>query len=128
MMTNAEAFSGSSPKQVARVIDLLSAHAFSFVNETELQDGIAQLLSAARIPFNREVRLSETDRADFLIEDIAVEVKTDCSLSELTRQLHRYAQIESINALILVTCKSRHRELPDTLNGKRLHIVVTEGI
>ena len=61
--------------------------------ELALQDAIALAFTAAGIAFEREVHLSAEDRVDFMVEgNVGVEVKIAGGLSEVTRQLHRYAQ------------------------------------
>ena len=104
------------------IIRSLHSVQFHCNSEEELQDGIAELFPSAE----REVRLSGTDRIDFLIGGIGIEVKMAGSLAGVTRQLHRYAQSERVNALILVTTKHRHDMLPSYINGKRLEVCVIE--
>jgi hypothetical protein len=76
-----------------------------------------------RAQFSREVKLSAAERIDFLMADgLGIEVKVKGSLSDVTRQLHRYAQITEIKSLLLVTTKARHLEAPRSLNGKTIDI------
>ncbi len=92
--------------------------------EAALQEAIASSFRAAGIAFEREVSLSSKDRIDFLVEGrVGLEVKIVGGLSEVTRQLHRYAQSERIEALILVTTRMRHRALERELNGKTVDVV-----
>lgn len=103
-------------------------HKFNFNNEKELQGGIAQVLSKLNIEFKAEVKLTARDRIDFLCGDIGIEIKTNdsaggASLSSVTRQLWRYTEHEEISSLILVTTRSKHRNLPQELNGKSLYVV-----
>lgn len=106
-----------------QIVRCLSAARFTFVNELELQDGIQKLLEGEGLSFRREARLSATDRIDFLIGETGLEVKTDGSLNDVLRQLHRYAQLDQIQALILVTNRARHNDMPDTLNHKPLRVI-----
>lgn len=93
------------------------------IPETALQDAIAACLTAASIPFEREVRLNAADRIDFVVAgELGLEVKVDGGLSEVTRQIHRYAQVESLSELLLVTTRMRHLALPRAFNGKRLAV------
>ena len=59
---------------------------------------------------------------------IGIEVKTNdskggASLSQVTRQLWRYAKLDSIKAIILVTSRSKHRDLPAEILGKPVFVV-----
>lgn len=104
--------------------DLLHSYRFTVGNESELQASIEKVLSAASIGFEREKRLSKSDRPDFLISDIAVEVKVDGSWSAVARQLMRYAALNSISGILLVTTCSRHTRIPTTLNDKPVKVMV----
>jgi hypothetical protein len=45
----------------------------------------------------------------------------------VTRQLHRYAGHEAVKALVLVTSRRRLGNLPATLRGKPVEVVVVPG-
>lgn len=109
-----------------KLLTLLSSFQFNFQDEKELQDGIAKALNDNRIEFKREHSLSRWDRPDFLIEGIAIEVKIGGTLNNLLRQLHRYAGFDEVESVIVVTNRSRLAELPDTLNGKSLSVVLAQ--
>jgi len=96
---------------------------FHSCDEKELQDGIAQRLAAAGVVFLREAILSPGDRIDFFIGSIGVEVKVDGSLSQVLRQLWRYAQRPEISALILITSRAKHGPIPPAMNGKPVFCV-----
>lgn len=108
---------------VAEVLETLASARFHFQEEAELQAGIAQVLPTAR----REVRLNEKDRIDFLLDGIGIEVKTDGATSDVMRQLHRYANSGDISALILVTNRARHRNVPNCIDGKPVHVFFLGG-
>lgn len=97
---------------------------FSSANEGDLQAGIAEVLRGASIPFEREAVLGDGDRIDFLCGRLGIEVKVDGSISEVTRQLWRYAQHPEISVLMLVTVRAKHIGLPREINGKPIRIVV----
>lgn len=103
---------------------------FRYNNEKELQAGVFQALTALEIPFIPEHTLSPQDRVDFYIpiEQVGIEVKTNDSrggagLTAVTRQLWRYAKSDQIKALILITTRSKHRDLPSEILGKPLLVV-----
>jgi hypothetical protein len=106
------------------ICQLIHAAKFHFANEYDLQAGIAQLLTEQGVQFQREVSVAKTERLDFLTaEGIAIEVKVDGALSSVTRQLFRYAAKPEIRELILVTTRTKHRTLPQNIQGKPLYIV-----
>lgn len=115
-----------------RPVDVLHRHlagyAFSFTNEKELQEGLADALRQAGHLFMREVRLAPGDLADFLVvPGVCIEVKIDGGLSALTRQIHRYAQREEVRAILVVSSRSAHARLPVELNGKPVRSLVLRG-
>lgn len=107
-----------------RVADEVNRHSFRFSHESDLQTGIAQLLTSLSVPFRREVVLSPKDRIDFLLsEKVGIEVKIDMSLAAVTRQLWRYVDFPEIERLILVTTRQRHTQVPDEMKGKPIRTV-----
>jgi hypothetical protein len=111
----------------ARLREVLGAYRYTHASERDLQDGLAQVLSLRGIRFDREVRLSDEDRPDFMVDGIAVEVKVDGSLSAVTRQLHRYAQHKPVRAVLLVTSLQRLANLPTEMNGKPVAVLALLG-
>ena len=109
-----------------------------FEHEAQLQAIVAERLEAVldaaredhapRLHLYRELVLTKRDRLDFLVGysplwsavpmGTAVEVKVGGSLSDLTRQLARYAEHNDVTGLLVVTTKDRHRQLPASLSGK----------
>jgi len=116
-----------TPEEMAKY---LSGFSFRYNDEKELQYGIDQALRKCEEPYLPEYVLSKTDRVDFYMTEtgIGIEVKTNdskggASLSQVTRQLWRYAKIETIKAIILVTSRSKHRDLPAEILGKPVFVV-----
>lgn len=91
--------------------------------ERELQDAIHVALSAAMGGVEREVQIAPGCRIDFRCGVVGIEVKTKGSRQELLRQVVRYLDQPSIEALVVVTRGMHHRDLPTTLRGKPLHVV-----
>lgn len=89
-------------------------------DEYGYQDQFAEWLNATGIAHERERKLTEKDRVDFLVGDgIAVEFKLKCSANEALRQLARYAQSPSVEEILLVSAtRTALQALPLTLNGK----------
>jgi hypothetical protein len=97
---------------MARLHRAFADYAFHATSEAELQDGIAQFLGEQNLPFQREVKLADGERIDFLVEDhLGVEVKVEGATSEIARQLERYAKQDVVHALLLVTTRMLHASM-----------------
>lgn len=102
---------------------------YHYHSEKELQHGVGLVLSGLGLAFKPEYVLAPRDRIDFLLTDgIGIECKSDdskggSSLAAVTRQLMRYMQSPLVSELILLTTMSKHKNLPDLMNGKSLYIV-----
>ena len=69
-----------------------------------MQDGIEIVLGGCGFRVEREFRLSERDRPDFLVEGcVAVEVKMRASGSAVLSQLARYANHRRVKAIVVAT-------------------------
>jgi hypothetical protein len=100
---------------------------FRFVDEAQLQTGLAQALEADGFAVEREVRLGARDRLDLLVDGVAIEVKVAGGAVDVARQLARYARHDRVEALLLVTSRVRHVQVPRELGGKPLEIVALAG-
>lgn len=91
--------------------------------ERQAQDDLQAALEAARIAFSREYRLSASDRPDFMVGGIAIELKARRQVSkpDVLRQCERYASHDAVTAIILLTALTMR--LPAELNGKPVRIV-----
>lgn len=105
-----------------KITELLMSFQFNVSDEKELQEAIRQIFTENNIPFEREVVLSSADKIDFMVGAIGIEVKVGFSYNEVIRQLHRYAQLDAIVELVLVTTRSQH-QMPAEINGKKLTTV-----
>lgn len=108
------------------IADMIGAVEYRYANEDELQAAISEVL--VDIPHEREVRLDSQNRVDLLVDgDIVVEVKVKSTGPQVWRQMARYALLDSVAELILVTTRSRHMP-PVTgagfdLSGKPVYVV-----
>lgn len=119
---------GTAQPSRSDVVRLLSRQALPRAPEKALQDAIARLLGDAGFSYEREVRLTTSDVIDFVVGDrLGVEVKIGGSTSDVTRQLHRYAQSERVAELLLVTTRSRHKQMPSAFAGKSIRVLHLEG-
>ena len=110
---------------VSDIMIALGQHSYMFSHEVELQRAVGLALEGAGIPFEREVRLSERDRIDFLVPpSIGIEVKIDGSISALVRQLFRYASKArgDITVLVVVVGKLTLGNLPAEIEGVPIHV------
>ncbi len=86
------------------------------------------MLAGNDVAFEREHRLSASDRPDFFIDGVAIEVKVVGSVPVVTRQLQRYARHESVSDVLLVTAKRAHMQCEGSLQGKPVKVVVIGGL
>lgn len=105
----------------------LESFRYVSASEATLQDGIAESLTRAGLAFEREVELAPGDRIDFLAGELGVEVKVRGGLSEVTRQLHRYARSPRVRELLLVTNSVRLARVPRLLADKQIHVAALLG-
>ena len=119
-----------TPAALAVVIDeAFRTHRPQIPSERSLCDAIEVVLRGH--PFEREFRLTDRDRPDFvvgLVPLVAVEVKVKGSLADLTRQLFRYAEHDEVSGILVVTTRSTHRELPTTILGRPVAVCYIGGL
>jgi len=108
-------------RQVATVI---ASHLYRFDSESALQEGIHRALDSLEFGVEREAILGPGERLDFFVDGrVAVEVKIKGSAAELTRQVYRYAQRPEVEAVVVVTSRSRLTALPVTMADKPIIVV-----
>lgn len=102
---------GLSPvrRRLDVVTRLIEGQRYAWRNERELQDQLEEVFVAARLPMSREPLLSVRDRPDFLIGDIAVEVKVAGGFEAVLRQVRRYTEHPEVAGVLLATTVARHR-------------------
>jgi hypothetical protein len=109
---------------VVMVCAAISQVRLSWNDEADLQGAIAEVLDGRKVAYRREVVLSPRDRVDFWLPDgIGLEVKIGGSVSALTRQLFRYAELPQVNALVVVVTKYTLGNLPKQILGKPVSVV-----
>ncbi|WP_411691010.1 hypothetical protein [Acinetobacter gandensis] len=105
--------------------DIVASHKYRYSNEKELQKCLEELFIAKNIPFEREVRLSNKDIVDFVVEldigRIGVEIKIDGARNSLLRQISRYLGHESITAVFVIGSPYWLNNLPIQLNDKGIY-------
>jgi hypothetical protein len=107
---------------IATLVSLIRASKIDLSNEKQAQADVEQLLIQAKIPFEREVRLTDLDVIDFVIQGIGVELKLrGARKKEVYRQLCRYARHPRIDILLLASNLSMG--LPPKIEGKDAYFV-----
>jgi hypothetical protein len=97
---------------------LLSGYQLLSTDEATLQLAIAHCLDLHCVTYEREVRLNADDRPDFMVGDVAIEIKVGGSASAVLRQIHRYAQHDRVKEILLVSTLANHIGLTESFNGK----------
>lgn len=105
--------------------ELIATHKYRYSNEKELQNCLEELFTVKNVPFEREVRLSNKDIVDFVVEldigRIGVEIKVDGARNSLLRQINRYLGHESITAVFVIGSPYWLNNLPIQLNNKGIY-------
>lgn len=120
-------------ERTARYIaDLLRSRTYAFTNEVELQESLAQRIADDGLVPLREVRLTDADRVDLMVDvdagALAIEVKIAGTNGDVRRQLTRYAASDRVAELMLVTTVRRHlSQLGPQIGGKPLTLVLLRG-
>ena len=119
---------------IASIVKSIKGYSFAYTNEDELQRGIDRVFQQEDVSYEREFRLSDKDRLDFFVHSssvasdlrtgIAIEVKIDGTLTDLTRQVHRYMQDDLVEGVVVVTPKMRLARMPEEMNGKPLGVAL----
>jgi hypothetical protein len=106
---------------------LIEQHRFRSFDESSLQAGIELLLQEQGVGFEREKRVGDC-RFDFWIEGMVIEVKIKGSVSDLIRQLHRYAELGIVEKLLVVTTSMRLCRLPTTILNKPVEVALVQKL
>lgn len=105
------------PITVSRIRREIRAKEFRHARETELHDGIQEVLEGLGLPVRREVTLDEKNRIDLTTDlprtegrplVLGIEVKIAGKPGDVRRQVQRYSQFAQLGALLLVTTIRRH--------------------
>lgn len=111
------------PMTLDQLSALLGSFRFRFVTEKDLQDGIEAVLAKAQVSYRREQSLNVSDRPDFMVAGIAIEVKTKGSLADLLRQASRYAGSNEVSSILVVGSPHWLTRVPAELAGKPVRAV-----
>lgn len=107
---------------IQAIVDLIRSAKIDLSTEKRAQADVEQLLTQAGIAFEREVRLTESDIVDFMVDYIGIELKLrGARKKEVYRQLCRYARHPRVGSLILASNLSMG--LPGQIEGKDVYFV-----
>lgn len=104
------------------VATAIAAHRFLPADEYELQAALLEVLQV-RWPGTRREVPTATGRLDLLVDRVAVEVKIHGSAAEVARQLTRYARLDFVDGVVLVTTRAAHLKIARELAGKPVRVV-----
>jgi hypothetical protein len=112
-----------------RVVAALSDRVYRAARERALQDAIETVLRGAGFRVEREFRLNDRDRPDFLVDKcVAVEVKMRASGSTVLSQLARYAAHDRVRAIVVATPRlSSLAGMPEEILGVAVRPVALSG-
>lgn len=100
------------------IADLIRRNRLDLTEEKRTQADLEKVFTDAKVPFEREKRLSKKEIVDFLCYgNLAVEVKIGGSRMEIYRQLERYAEHDVVTGLVLVS--NVPITLPGLIKGKQ---------
>lgn len=112
---------------LGELTDLVRSHRYRFADEYDLQDGIAEALRLAEVPFEREL-IVKGGRLDFLVEGddskLAIEVKVTCPRRQVERQITRYIEGGQVEGVLVVAMTTKAAALPEEIAGKPVSTVV----
>lgn len=86
-----------------RIVHVLTSHRLPLSDEKQLQAAIAGAFAAAGLTAEREVRLAPGDIVDFMVSDVAIEVKIKGNKRDIFRQVERYCGHQAVGGLVLAT-------------------------
>lgn len=105
------------------VCQILASHRYNIQDELSLQDGIDSVFKKAGLTFRREAALDAHNRPDFMVGKLAVEVKIKGTFAQFLRQAQRYAELDQVDAVIVVGTPKWMPLVPSSLNGKPVFTV-----
>lgn len=102
--------------QASQILALVRTLRLDLTNEKRTQVGLQEALERAGIVAQREVQLGDGDIVDFMVGNIAIEMKLKGQRRAILDQLERYARHGDVHEIILLT--ARCMTLPAHIGGK----------
>lgn len=82
---------------------LLAGFGYRYGSEVQLHEVLASVLEKAGHAHVREYRLDASNRADFWLDGLVIEVKVAGSLADALRQVGRYISLPQVRGVLLAT-------------------------
>jgi len=105
---------------------LLAGFGYRYGSEVQLHQALATVLEQAGHAHVREYRLDASNRADFWLDGLVIEVKVAGSLADALRQVGRYINLPQVRGVLLVTTErwgERQLVARPAWDGKPFNIV-----
>jgi hypothetical protein len=114
---------------VDAIVNTLGRFIVFYAPERQVHDAVEDILEREGYEPAREVRISNRDRVDLLVDRVAVEVKITGDVRAVERQVNRYLESDQIDGLVLATTRAIHRRIrPDSPKPFRVLQLNTGGI
>lgn len=105
---------------------LLAGFGYRYGSEVQLHQALYTVLEQAGHHFEREYRLDASNRADFWLDGLVIEVKVAGSLADALRQVGRYINLPQVRGVLLATTE-RWGDMPlvarPAWQGKAFNII-----
>lgn len=105
---------------------LLAGFGYRYGSEIQLHEVLSTVLNKEGHAHVREYRLDASNRADFWLDGLVIEVKVAGSLADALRQVGRYINLPQVRGVLLVTTE-RWAERPlvarPAWHGKPFNII-----
>lgn len=82
---------------------LLAGFGYRYGSEVQLHQALSSVLDHAGHAHVREYRLDASNRADFWLDGLVIEVKVAGSLADALRQVRRYISLPQVRGVLLAT-------------------------
>lgn len=82
---------------------LLAGFGYRYGSEVQLHQALSSVLDQAGHAHVREYRLDASNRADFWLDGLVIEVKVAGSLADALRQVGRYINLPQVRGVLLAT-------------------------
>jgi hypothetical protein len=107
--------------KITKIAGILQGYRFSLTNEKKLQSEVEEVFKKENVNFKREHQLGDHGIVDFMVDNIAIELKVKGNPKSIYRQCRDYCDHDDVHSLILAT--NRSMGLPNEINNKPVFII-----